>query len=91
MNIKFTSIGSYPWPYPWHNDEDLTNIGLVMKFYDPKVKSSPAYFHVINEHLLFLSAIKYGMSFYELTENDLIRNLNDYKRELKKRTIIINS
>jgi hypothetical protein len=86
MNIAFSSIGSYPW----NEDKDLKDIGLVIKFYDPKVKSSPAYFHVINEQLLFLSAIKYGMSFYELTENDLISILNDYKRELKKRTIIMN-
>ena len=81
MNIVFTSIGSYPW----HKGENLMNIGLVMKFYDPKVTSSPAYFHVIDEHLLFLAAIKYGMTFQELTEIDMKRILDDYQRELEKR------
>jgi len=85
MNIAFSSIGSYPW----NEDKDLKDIGLVMKIVDPKGISSPAYFHIINEHLLFLSAIKYGMSFYELTENDLIKILNDHKKHLERRRVII--
>ena len=81
MNIVFTSIGSYPW----HEMEDLKNIGLVMKFHDPKVTSSPAYFHVIDKHLLFLAAIKYGITFEELTDFDMQRILNQFKLEVEKR------
>lgn len=61
------------------------NIGLVMKFHDPKVTSSPAYFHVIDENLLFLAAIKYGITFEELTDIDMQRILNQFKLEVEKR------
>ena len=81
MNIVFTSIGSYPW----HKGENLMNIGLVMKFHDPKLTSSPAYFHVIDEHLLLLAAIKYGITFQELTDIDMQRILNQFKLEVEKR------
>lgn len=80
MNIRFTTIGSYPW----QKQEDLKDIGLVMKFIDPKVSSSPAYFHVIDEHLFFLAAIKYSMSFHELTDNDMKSILHEYQREREK-------
>ena len=81
MNIVFTSIGSYPW----HKGENLMNIGLVMKFHDPKLTSSPAYFHVIDEQLLLLAAIKYGITFQELTDIDMQRILNQFKLEVEKR------
>ena len=81
MNIIFTSIGSYPW----QKKEDLKKIGLVMKFYDPKETSFPSYFHVIDEQLLFLAAIKYGITFEELTDFDMQRMLNQFKLELEKR------
>lgn len=84
MNIAFTSIGSYPW----HKDKDLKNIGLLMKFIDPNATSSPAYFHVIDEQLLFLAVIQYGMTFQELTEIELIRLLDTYQSE-KRRLIIM--
>ena len=66
------------------------NIGLVMKFYDPKVTSSPAYFHIIDKQLFFLAAIKYGMTFQELTDNDMQRILYNYQREIEKRGRFLN-
>lgn len=81
MNIVFTSLGSYPW----QRQENLMHIGLVMKFHDPTVTISPAYFNVIDKHLLFLAAIKYGMTFQELTEIDMKRILQNYQEDREKR------
>lgn len=81
MNIAFTSLGTYPW----HKKENLMEIGLVMKFHDPTSTSSPAYFQVIDEHLLCLAVIKYGITFLELTEIDMKNILDMYQMDRDKR------
>lgn len=58
-----------------------------MKFHDPKITSSPAYFHVIDKHLLLLAIIKYGITFQELTDIDMQRILNEFKLEVEKRNM----
>lgn len=80
MNIKFISIGSYPW----QKKENLTNIGLLMKFHDPETTSSPAYFQIIDEQLFFLSVIQYGIEFKELTDLEIEERLKDYQQERKR-------
>lgn len=85
MNIVFTTIGSYPW----QKQEDLKAIGLDMKFIDPEVTSSPAYFHVIDKHLLFLAIIKYGIEFKELSDDDMKRIGREFLEELGTRNRMI--
>ena len=78
MNIKFISIGSYAW-----QESKLDGVGLIMKRHD-SYRSSPVYYHVIDEQLFFLSAIRYGMEFKELTDLEIEEKLKDFQQERQR-------
>lgn len=78
MNIKFISIGSYAW-----QESNLDEVGLMMKRHDD-YKSSPVYYHVIDEQLFFLSVIQYGMEFKKLTDLEIEERLKDYQQERQR-------
>jgi hypothetical protein len=73
MNIALCKMGDYIWKSP-RLSEDL---GVIMEQIVPEDTRSPCYSRVLDKQKFFLAVVKYGITFKELSDDDMERMKED--------------
>jgi hypothetical protein len=85
MNIALRKLGDYIW----NSTHLYKDLGITTEQIVPEDARSPCYFRVRNKPIFFLAVVKYGITFKELSDDDMERRKEEYIQECARRRSIL--